>query len=289
MNLFTRLSAVVVAAVVIASVGHVARAGAQPARDAFEVASVRPAGDAPGEALAMFGSGCDGSFPRVENNRFRVTTTLFALMTWAYGFNNRGGCSFVTHGGLITGGPSWVRSERFEIQAILPDGAPVYTLNQFLNGEAIRLEAMLRTLLAERFKLAARRETKDVPVYALVVAKGGPRLVPAKPEEPVRFGTRRERDANGGTADRMIVSNVNMNRVALMLGLVLRRPVMDRTGLTGTFTFDVRFAPQDANAGDSPAPSIVTAFQEQLGLRIEDSRGPVEALVIDSVERPTAN
>jgi uncharacterized protein (TIGR03435 family) len=85
----------------------------------------------------------------------------------------------------------------------------------------------------------------------------------------------------------MIVSNVNMNRVAL--GLVLRRPVMDRTGLTGTFTFDVRFAPQDANAGDSPAPSIVTAFQEQLGLRIEDSRGPVEALAIESVERPTAN
>ena len=105
----------------------------------------------------------------------------------------------MTHGGLITGGPSWVRSERFEIQAVLPEGAPVYTLNQFLNGEAIRLEAMLRTLLAERFTLAVRRETKDVPVYALVVAKGGPKLLPAKPEEPVRFGTRRERDASGGT------------------------------------------------------------------------------------------
>ncbi|MGH9242324.1 MAG: TIGR03435 family protein [Vicinamibacterales bacterium] len=285
----SRPSAVLAAALVTASAGSAYLLAAQSARDAFEVASVRPAGDAPGEALAAFGSGCDGSFPRIENNRFRVTTTLFALMTWAYGFNDRGGCSFVTHGGLIVGGPSWVRSERFEIQAVLPDGAPVYSLNQFLNGEATRLEAMLRTLLTERFKLAVRRETREVPVYALVVAGGGARLTPAKPEEPVGFGTRRERDPNGGTVDRMVVSNVNMNRVALMLGLVLRRPVIDRTGLPGAFTFDIRFAPQDANAGDSPAPSIVTAFQEELGLRIEDSRGPVEALVIQSVERPTAN
>src|SRR5688572_1998071 len=286
----TRPSAVLAVALVTAAIAACAHlVAAQPAQDAFEVASVRPAGDAPGEALAAFGSGCDGSFPRIENNRFRVTTTVFALMTWAYGFNNRGGCSFVTHGGLIVGGPSWVRSERFEIQAVLPDGAPVYSLNQFLNGEATRLEAMLRTLLTERFTLTVRRETRDVPVYALVVARGGAKLTPAKPEEPVRFGTRRERDPNGGTVDRMVVSNVNMNRVALMLGLVLRRPVMDRTGFTGAVTFDIRIAPQDANPGDSPAPSIVTAFQEQLGLRIEDSRGPVEAIVIESIERPTAN
>jgi uncharacterized protein (TIGR03435 family) len=285
----SRPSAVLAAALVTAIVRCGCLVAAQPAQEAFEVASIRPAGDAPGEALAAFGSGCDGSFPRVENNRFRVTTTLFALMTWAYGFNDRGGCSFVTHGGLIVGGPSWVRSERFEIQAVLPDGAPVYSLNQFLNGEASRLEAMLRTLLAERFRLTVRRETRDVPVYALVVARGGATLTPAKPDEPVRFGTRRERDPNGATVDRMVVSNVNMNRVALMLGLVLRRPVMDRTGFTGAVTFDIRFAPQDANPGDSPAPSIVTAFQEQLGLRIEDSRGPVEAIVIESIERPTAN
>ena len=273
----------------IGSSGSLRPAAAQPAQEAFEVASVKPSGSAPGEALLAFGSGCDGSFPRVENNRFRVTTTLFALITWAYGFNNRGGCSFVSNGNLITGGPSWVRTERFEIQAVLPDGAPAYSLTQFLNGETPRLEAMLRTMLAERFKLTVRRETKDVPLYALVVAKGRAKVPAAKADEPVAFSIRPEPDPNGGITNRLVVSNVPMSRVALMVGLVLRRPVVDRTGMAGAFTFDLRFAPQDAHAGSSSAPSIVTAFQEQLGLRIEDSRGPVDALVIEGVERPTAN
>ena len=250
---------------------------------------MRPAGSAPGEALAAFGSGCDGSFPRVENNRFRVTTTLFALMTWAYGFNNRGGCSFVTYGNLITGGPSWVRSERFEIQAVLPDGAPAYSITQFLNGEAPRLESMLRTLLTERFKLAVRRETKEAPVYALVIGRSGVHVPSAKVDEPTQFGVRREPDPKDGISERLVVSNVPMSRVALMVGLILRRPVVDRTGLTGAYSFSIRFAPQDANPGDSSAPSLVTALQEELGLRVEDARAPVETLVIESVEQPTAN
>ena len=262
---------------------------AQPSQDAFEVASVRPAENVPGEVLARFGAGCDGSFPRVENTRFGVTTTVYALMTWAYGYNDRGGCGFVTNGNLISGGPSWIRNQRFEIQAVLPAGAPSYSLGQFLDGQAPRLESMLRRLLEERFKLVVRRETRDVPVYALVAARGGAKVPVAKPGEPVAFGIRRERDPNGGTTDRFVVSNANMNRVAILVGLVMRRPVIDRTGLTGEFTFDVRFAPQDAGAGDSLAPSLGTAFQEQLGLRIEDSRGPVEGLVIESAERPTEN
>lgn len=274
-------------AVVAASTGPLR--AAQPAQESFEVASVKPMGDAPGEALAAFGGGCDGSFPSVEKQRFRVVTTLYALMTWAYGFNDRGGCSFVAHGNVIVGGPSWVRTERFEIQGVLPPGAPEYTLSQFLNGQAPRLEGMLRTLLADRFKLAVRRETREVPVYALVVGRGGAKVPAAQPGEPVRFTMGRGPDPNGGVSDQLVVSNVGMNRVALMLGLVLRRPVIDRTELTGEFTFSLRFAPQNANPGDTSAPSITTAFQEQLGLRLEDSRGPVEAIVIEGVERPTAN
>ena len=149
---------------------------------------------------------------------------------------------------------------------------------------------MLRTLLAERFKLAMRRETRDVPVYALVVGRGGAKVPRAKPDDPVRFMTGRGPDPNGGVSDVLVVSNVGMNRVALMLSLALRRPVVDRTGLTGEFTFTLRFAPQNANPGDTSAPSITTAFQEQLGLRVENQkRGPVESLVIESAERPTEN
>ena len=278
----TRTAALLVGLVVTTSV-------VTAQQDAFEVVSVKPMGDAPAEALAAYGSGCDGSFPRVENNRFRVSTTLCALITWAYGFNDRGGCSFTSNGNMITGGPSWVRNERFEIQAVLPAGAPTYSLNQFLDGQAPRLEAMLRDLLTERFKLVARRETKDAAVYAIVVGRGGAKVPAAKPGEPVRFGVGRAQDPNGGVSNQLVVSNVGMNRVALMLGLVLRRPVVDRTGLAGEFTFSLQFAPPNAPASDTSAPSITTAFQEQLGLRLEDSRGPVEGLVIESVERPSEN
>lgn len=150
--------------VAVSAVGAERYPAAQSARDAFEVASVKPMGDAPAERLAAYGRGCDGSFPQVENNRFRVTTTVFALITWAYGYNDRGGCSFTSNGNLITGGPSWVGTERFEVQAVLPDGAPSYSLTQFLDGQTPRLNAMLRTLLADRFKLKVRMETKDAAV-----------------------------------------------------------------------------------------------------------------------------
>ena len=256
-------------------------------QDVFEVASVKPMGDAPAERLAAYGRGCDGSFPQVENNRFRVTTTVFALITWAYGYNDRGGCSFTSNGNLITGGPSWVGVERFEVQAVLPDGAPSYSLTQFLDGQTPRLEAMLRTLLADRFKLKMRREMKDAPVYALVPGRSGAKVPAAKGDDPVMFNI--SPDPSGGNALRLRVSNVTMSRIALMVGIVVRRPVVDGTGMNGQYTFDLLFAPPNANPAETSAPSLTTAFQEQLGLRLEDARKPVEGVVIESIERPTAN
>lgn len=285
MDRVAALRAALVLAVGVVGTQHLP--AAQQARDAFEVASVKPMGDAPAERLAAYGRGCDGSFPQVENNRFRVTTTVFALITWAYDFNDRGGCSFTTNGNLITGGPSWVGTERFEVQAVLPDGAPAYTLPQFLDGKSPRLNAMLRTLLAERFKLKVRKEIKDAPVYSLVAGRNGARVPAAKSDDPVMFNI--APDSGGGNALRLRVSNVNMSRIALMVGIVLRRPVVDGTGMTGQYTFDLLFAPPNANAADSSAASVTTAFQEQLGLRLEDARKPVEGLVIESIERPTEN
>src|SRR5580700_11482133 len=84
----------------------------------FEVASVKPLGQVTG-GFAGGMSGCDGGFPKVGGNRFVVTTTPFALITWAYGYNKVWGCAFTSSGDLITGGPPWVRSERFEIQALM--------------------------------------------------------------------------------------------------------------------------------------------------------------------------
>lgn len=257
--------------------------------ETFDVVSVKSMGPAPGELLARFGSGCDGSFPRVENRRFAVATTTYALITWAYGFNKNGGCGFVTNGNFITGGPTWIRSERFDVQAVLPASAPAASLGEFLNGNAPALEAMLRAMLADRFKLAVHREMRDSPVYALVQARGGARVPAAKPDEPIGFGIVSGRDADGLTVNHLRVSKTGMTYIGIMLGIITRRPVVDRTGLTGEYSFDVPFAPQDAKPGDSAAASIFTALQEQVGLRLEDSRAPIEVLVVDRAERPAEN
>jgi len=281
MRRYTRPTALLVA---LATAGVAAQVP-----ETFEVVSVKSMGPASAEALARFGSGCDGTFPRVENHRFSVATTAYALITWAYGFNKHGGCGFVNNGNFITGGPDWIRSERFDVQAVMPDTAPVSTLGEFLNGSAPAIEAMLRAMLADRFKLAVHREQRDAPVYALVAARGGAHAPTAKRDEPTMYRLDRQRDADGLTVDHLIVSNADTTYIALMLTLITRRPVVDRTGLDGTFSFDLRFAPQDAKPGDTSSASLFTALPEQLGLRLEDSRAPVDVVVIDRAEHPSDN
>jgi uncharacterized protein (TIGR03435 family) len=162
------------AATVVMIVGPVAIAQTRTP-EAFEVASVKPRGQV-GGAFAGGMSGCDGSFPKVAGNRFVVTTTPFALITWAYGYNKVWGCAFTSSGDLITGGPSWVKSERFEIQALMPAGSPAYTFDEFMKGDAPGLEKMLQSLLADRFQLLVRHVINEVPGCALVPGKGGLKL-----------------------------------------------------------------------------------------------------------------
>jgi uncharacterized protein (TIGR03435 family) len=260
--------------------------------DTFEVASIKTLGEANAAALARLGDGCDGGFPRVERNRFTVTTTVYALMTWAYGFNNRGGCSFVSYGNFITGGPSWIRKERFEIQTLMPEGSPQYTTGQFLDGDAPKLEIMIRNLLTDRFRITVHRETKEGPGYLLVVGKNGPKIRPSTDADGGRAGAtapgQRGPAPEPGT-QRFAANRMNMTYIALMLGVFTRRPVLDQTGLAGEFTFLLEFAPPDAPVGDSSAPSLFTAVQEQLGLRLDSARVPAEVIVIDSAQRPSEN
>jgi uncharacterized protein (TIGR03435 family) len=190
----------------------------------------------------------------------------------------------VSYGGFITGGPPWVRSERFAIQALMPEGSPDYTTGQFMNGEAPQLEIMIKNLLADRFRLTVHRETKEVPGYTLVVGKNGPRLRPATERDTPPASAQR-----GATpsASRRVYMRTNMTYIALMLGVITHRPVVDRTGLTGEFILDLEFAPDDAPPGESSAPSVFTAVQEQLGLKLESAKVPAEVIAIDHVERPT--
>jgi uncharacterized protein (TIGR03435 family) len=276
-----------VACLLAAVVAHASSRGVLAQRlDAFEVATIKPLGEANAEVLARFGGGCDGNAPRVDRRRFTVSTTLYALITWAYGFNKNGGCSFVSYGGLITGGPAWIRTDRFAIQALMPEGSVEYTFGQFMNGQAPQLEIMIRNLLTDRFHLTVHREMKEVPGYTLVVGKNGPRIRTATDHDvPPALAQR------GGppSASRRVYMRTTMTYVALSLGVITRRPVLDRTGLTGEFIFDLEYAPEDAPPGESSAPSVFTAVQEQLGLKLESAKVPAEVIVIDRAEKPSAD
>ena len=283
------VAAVIALACVVPAQGNPQAREAAPV--AFEVASVKPQGPVTGrgsDAPGGIGAGCDGSFPRLEGNRFVVTTTPYALITWAYGYNKTWGCSYVNFGDLLTGGPAWIRSERFEIQALLPEGSPPYTLDQFMKGDAPVLEKMLQTLLADRFKLVVHRVTKDVPAYALVPGKGGPKLTRSAGDDRPTFGTRRQAGQNGQISSKIVGRKVELRDLAFLLLLTTRQPVIDRTGLTGQFNFDLEFAPFDSEA-NSAAPSLFTALQEQLGLRLENTKAPLEGVVVDHAERPSEN
>ena len=248
---------------------------------AFEVASIKTVGSF--TPIPQLGPGCDGGFPRVEHNRFTVTTTVFALITWAYGFNTNGGCTFVSVGDFLTAGPDWLRSEKFEIRALMPDDSPDYNTGEFLNGKAPALESMIARMLADRFKLVVHKETKEASVYALVIAKGGPKLTPSAGDIPAAWRQRTPQTPNV----RVLRARTSMTYLALSLVIEARRPVIDRTGLTGDFDMELTFAPYNSAVADSPAPDLFTAVQEQLGLRLEPARAPVDVLVIDHVEKPT--
>jgi uncharacterized protein (TIGR03435 family) len=206
----------------------------------------------------------------------------------------------------ISGGPSWIDSERFDIDA-KSDG------DTTPNG----LLVMVRTLLDDRFGMKGHREMRYQSVFFLTVAKGGAKIqhaegtcVPRDPNHPPRQPTRGEPVPNycggmhrssqslDGTGEGIAdTSGFTLGTLSGQLSSILGRAVIDKTGLTGIFNFHLRWAgTQDttstgnAKAGAlSDAPSIFTALQEQLGLKLESAKGPVEVLVIDHVEKPTEN
>ena len=200
----------------------------------------------------------------------------------------------------IVGGPDWINSERWDIVAKAAD-----------NPQPEQLLVMLQNLLIDRFKLVIKREMRDTPIYALVLARPGGALGPqAKPSTTdcaalmaaVRAGTAPPRPADGGLLcgtrtnfGRMQTNATTMADLARNLAPFAGRSVVDKTGLTGSFDLELTWSPDGppppGAVGDRPPPaengaSIFTALQEQLGLKLDAQRGPVDTLVIESAERP---
>ena len=240
----------------------------RPRFDSFEVATVKPVDP---EAK-------DGRYITMQGtNRFiEKNYTLKLLIAAAYDLNPR----------TIFGGPDWINSGHYDIVAVTPGEIRPSHDEQM---------SMLRALLADRFKLTFHREPKEFSIYALEIIKGGPKLKDTTHSaDPPSVGP-------GVVYPQRIVlpaRNATMTDFAsLMQRAILDRPVVDRTGLTGRYDFDLEWAPDESQFGgdlppapaDAAAAPLFTAIQQQLGLKLEATKGPVAALVIDTAERPSAN
>jgi uncharacterized protein (TIGR03435 family) len=235
----------------------------------FEVATIKPVDpDAKaGRYITMQG-----------NNRFvEKAYTLKLLIAAAYDLNPR----------TISGGPSWIESDHYDIVAVTPGELRPTRDQQML---------MLRSLLTDRFQLTFHREPKEFSIYELQVAKNGSKLKEstAHSAEPPSVGP-------GVVYPQRIVlpaRNATMGEFASLLQrAILDRPVVDKTGLAERYDFDLEWAPDETQfngdvppaSSEAPSAPLFLAIQQQLGLRLVATRGPVDALVIDKAERPSAN
>jgi uncharacterized protein (TIGR03435 family) len=233
----------------------------------FEVATIKPSiPDRPGKVFTVKG-----------RQVITINTTANDLITFAYDLHAR----------QIVGGPPWMESEKYDVTGQPEsEGTP----------SRAQLSAMMRKLLEDRFKFTFHREKRDMPVYAITVAPGGSKM------------TKNDTNPNGlpalffkglGTLPGMNATVDDLARA--MQTAVLDRPVIDKSGLQGRWDFTLRWTPDEtqfqgmgvripppSNDPDAP-PGLFTAFQEQLGLKLESSRGPVEVLVVDRVEKPSEN
>ncbi len=254
------------------------RAQSQPAATpaaapAFEVASIKP--NHSDDHRAMF-----QITPGGRVNCTNISPKMLIMMAYSVKPNQ------------LAGGPNWLDSEKYDLDA-KADGP----------DDQDRLKLMMRTLLADRFKLAVHRETKDMPIYNLVAAKGGLKIKPL-PESGDEKADQRKGQFRMGRGQ-MNMTGASMEQLADSLSRVVGRNVYDRTSISGSYDIKLEWTPEEgefpqfkdhgdghdssAAAPETTGPSIFAALQDQLGLRMEAAKGPVEILVIDHIEKASEN
>ena len=267
--------------------GVVIVARAQDKDATFEVASVKAnkSGDGNG---SLRGLGSD----RVVATNMPVRP----MITFAY----------QVAGYQLIGGPGWLATDRYDINAKLE--SPPASVQPFVPGSTTpnAMQLALRNLLEDRFKLKMHRETRELDIYALVMARPGggpgPGLKPTTQDCSAAIAASQRPGAPpfgapgspfcgiSGSPGRIRFGGLPASSFATALTGQAGRMVVDRTGMTGSWDFELTFAPEnrgpDAPPADPNVPSFFTAIQEQLGLKLESTKGPVDVLVIDSVEKP---
>ncbi len=263
-----------------------------PAVQPFEVATIKPS--RPGDNMVQL---------FMSHGKFTTKgETLKGIIKFAYDIKSDN---------QLSGGPSWINSDKYDIEA--KEEASVADNLQKLSFEehAKQVRLMVQALLADRFNLKVSHQTKDLPVYALVVAKSGPKLTPTEVPQPAADGSSAPKKAFRGVRmmgpGQLSATNINIGLLADILSgqPELGRLVIDQTGLKGNYDWTLKWTPDqtaqmskgaddahataDAPPLDSSGPSIFTALEEQLGLKLEAKKGPVETLVIESIEKASEN
>jgi uncharacterized protein (TIGR03435 family) len=263
---------------------------------AFEVASIKKHPPDNGQKMGISMGGPDVSQFRASN----VTAKM--LIDTAYGVRDF----------QIVGGPSWIGSEHWDIEAKVDDSFAAQLKELPKQQQQAQQALMIRSLLADRFKLQITRGSKEGTVLALVVAKGGPKLKEVPPPDPqARPGSPAPgRSPAPGPGQAFVMMNNSLVTLAsnavpiaslvAQLSMTIGQQVIDQTGLKGTYQYTLQFSPQglgglppppgdpDSSSASNTA-SIFTALQEQLGLKLESTKGPVETITIDHIEEPSPN
>jgi uncharacterized protein (TIGR03435 family) len=211
-----------------------------------------------------------GSSIMVRGREFVIENkTVETMLLFGYG----------VHQSQIAGAPDWMRTERWYVKGV-PDAAGHPSLKQ--------MQTLTRKVLVERFGLQMHTEQRELPVYAITVAKGGEKIAKSAGDPS---GVPQENDRENGGERLVQMTNASMGDFALLMKFLVDRPVVDQTGLTGRYDFQLKWTFDESKAptdGSAP-PSLFTAIQEQMGLKLEAVKAQAEVLVVDKVERPSAN
>jgi uncharacterized protein (TIGR03435 family) len=255
---------------------------------AFDVATVKPV-DAGAPILMM------GVMPS-PNGLDAQNMTVVRLIQFAYG------PKVYRTEDQVVGLPEWAKTQRYNVQAKMSevDAAEMQKLSD--EERLKRLGLMMQALLAERFGLKLHKGTKRAPDYELVVAKGGPKFKPAGEDDPGiikgKDGQMMKGSGFSFTTGKAVAQQMTLDALASILSQSqdVGRPVMDKTGLTGKYTFTLNWMPQWSTSSGmkmaaraEDAPSVFSALEDDLGLKLVSSMGMEETLIVDAVSRPTVD
>jgi len=247
----------------------------------FEVASVRPSIAAVPGPLSI----------RIDGTQFTARNiTLLGLALLAFRITSCGeegqyGCS------AVAGGSDWIKKDRFDIQAKIPDGTPAYDRAQLMNGQAVEVAHMIEGLLADRFRFQAHRDTREMPIYALTVSLKGHKLGQPETSSAAPHILVSPSEANGERSFQFEAIHSSVKDLCDFFSSCMKRPMIDRSGLVGKFHVTLTYDANPLTPGvftELAGPELFRAMEDQLGLKVEAKRGAVEVLVIDHTEHPAA-